>query len=441
MSQRILVRNGRVIDPANGVDDMLDVLIDDGCVREIAQGIDAGEAEVVDATGCIVAPGFVDLHAHLREPGFEHKGTILTETTAALRGGFTTVCAMPNTNPPPDSASVVQSLWERIERDARVNVYPIGCVTLGRSGKQLAEISELAEMGCVALSDDGDPVADSQLMRHALELAGAAGLPLSEHSDDPVLNGGGSMNEGRVSERLGLRGQPAAAEVAAVARNIALAELTGAHLHIAHVSTARAAALIADAKARGVPVTCEVTPSHLFLTEDQVFGEGPEPSFDTFARINPPLRTEADRRALLAALEEGIIDAVATDHAPHAIEDKLCEFELAAPGISCFETALPSMVQLVRRGELSMPRMIEAMTIGPARCFGLGARRAGTGELKPGVSADLVVFAPEQAVTIDTDRFASKGKNTPLQGKTLHGAMVAAVLGGKIEEKVVAAGD
>ena len=267
--------------------------------------------------GCIVAPGFVDLHAHLREPGFEQKGTIATETLAALRGGFTTVCAMPNTSPAPDSATPVEALLERIARDARVRVLPIGCITSGRAGKRLAELSELAAAGVVAFSDDGSPVADARLMRSALQLAAALGLPISEHSDDPLLAANGVMNEGTVSERLGLPGAPAAAEVTAIARNLALAEATGAHLHVAHVSLARSVEFVAEAKRRGLHVTCEVTPSHLFLTEDAVFGPGPEPLYDTNARINPPLRTEADRRALVAAVNSGVIDAIATDHAPH----------------------------------------------------------------------------------------------------------------------------
>ncbi|MCK9521303.1 MAG: dihydroorotase, partial [Dehalococcoidia bacterium] len=266
----ILIRGGRVIDPASGLDASLDVLLQDGRVAALAANIDGDGKQVLDAAGCIVAPGFVDLHAHLREPGFEQRGTIATETRAALRGGFTTVCAMPNTAPAPDSAPVVQALWDRIDRDAVVNVFPIGAVTRRREGKELAGLAELAEAGVVAFSDDGSPVADATLMRNALQLTAALGLPLSEHSDDPVLNNGGVMNEGALSERLGLKGQPAAAEVTAIARNIELAALTGARLHVAHISTARGVELVADAKARGLPVTAEVTASHLFLTEDVV---------------------------------------------------------------------------------------------------------------------------------------------------------------------------
>ena len=369
MSEAILIRGGRVIDPASDFDALADVLVRDGVIAQIGPGLSAEGARSIDARGCIVAPGFVDLHAHLREPGFEQKGTIASETAAALRGGFTTICAMPNTVPAPDSASIVEALVERISRDARVRVLPIGCVTRAREGKQLAELSELAAAGCIAFSDDGSPVADGWLMRHALELAGALGVPLSEHCDDPSLNHGGVTNEGAVSERLGLSGQPASAEVSAISRNIALCETTGARLHIAHVTTARGLELVADAKRRGLPITCEVTPSHLFLTEDAIFGTGRAPAYDTNAKINPPLRTEADRQALLRGVNEGIVDAIATDHAPHAIEDKLCEFDDAAFGISCFETTLGTLMTSVQRGELTLTAVLRALTVGPAWAF------------------------------------------------------------------------
>ncbi|MEO9254206.1 MAG: dihydroorotase [Tepidiformaceae bacterium] len=433
MSELLIIRGGRVIDSAAHVDADLDVLIRDGVVAAIGKDLDVDGARVLDARGCMVSPGFVDLHTHLREPGFEQKGTIASETRAALQGGFTTICAMPNTSPAPDSAPAVESLLERIKRDAQVRVLPIGCVTRRREGKQLAELSELAAAGCVAFSDDGSPVADSRLMRNALELAGAIGLPISEHSDDPVLNGGGVMNEGRVSERLGLPGQPVAAEVTAIARNIALCEATGGRLHIAHVTTARGLELVADAKRRGLPVTCEVTPSHLFLTEETVFGDGDAPAYDTNAKINPPLRTETDRKALLRGVNEGIIDAIATDHAPHAIEDKLCEFDQAAFGISCIETALGTVMTLVARGELQLSAALTALTSGPASAFGLGARLPGIGALTPGVSSDIVVFEPNARWTVEPQKFASKGKNTPLGGKELVGVVRGVMLGGELK--------
>ena len=432
MSEAILIRGGRVIDPASDFDALADVLVRDGVIAQIGPGLSAEGARSIDARGCIVAPGFVDLHAHLREPGFEQKGTIASETAAALRGGFTTICAMPNTVPAPDSASIVESLLERIAREAKVRVLPIGCVTRRREGKQLAELSELAAAGCIAFSDDGSPVADGWLMRHALELAGALGLPLSEHCDDPSLNHGGVMNEGAVSERLGLAGQPASAEVSAISRNIALCEASGARLHIAHVTTARGLELVADAKQRGLPITCEVTPSHLFLTEDAVFGTGRAPAYDTNAKINPPLRTEADRQALLRGVNEGIVDAIATDHAPHAIEDKLCEFDDAAFGISCLETALGTLMTSVQRGELTLSAVLRALTIGPARAFRIDSRIPGAGTLTVGVSTDITVFSPTERWIVEPRRFASKGKNTPLGGQELCGRVRAVIIRGEL---------
>jgi dihydroorotase len=276
-------------------------------------------------------------------------------------------------------------------------------------------------------------------MRNALELAGAIGLPVSEHSDDPALNGGGVMNEGRVSERLGLAGQPIAAEVSAIGRNIALCEATGGRLHIAHVTTARGLELIVDAKRRGLPITCEVTPSHLFLTEDSVFGSGESPAYDTNAKINPPLRTEADRNALVRGVNEGVIDAIATDHAPHAVEDKLCEFDHAAPGISCIETALGTVMTLVARGELQLGPALAALTSGPVRAFALGARLPGIGELAIGRSSDIVIFEPDAQWTVEPSRFASKGKNTPLGGQELVGIVRAVVVGGDLKFEMEAA--
>lgn len=432
MTERTLIRGGRVIDIDAQLDAVRDVLVADGVIARIGESLGADGARIVDATGCIVTTGFIDLHTHLREPGQEQKGTIATETEAALRGGFTTVCAMPNTNPAPDAAQVLEALNDLIARHARIRVLPIGCITRRREGKELAELAELAANGVIALSDDGSPVANGRLMRNAMELAATMGLPISEHCDDPDLSHGGSMNEGRVSERLGLPGQPVAAETAAIARNIALAEATGVRLHIAHVTTARGLELIADAKRRGVPLTCEVTPSHLFLTERAVFGEGPEPAYDTNAKINPPLRTEADRRALVQGVNERVIDAIATDHAPHAIEDKLREFDDAAFGISCIETALPSLMTLVERGELDLESMLTALTLGPAEAFAIDRRVRGTGRLTVGESGDLTIIDPSLRWTVDPAQFASKGKNTPLAGQELVGGIRAVVFKGTL---------
>lgn len=432
MSKPILIRGGRVIDPSAGIDGEFDVLVKNGTVESVTPAIPGDGARVVDAQGCIVTPGFVDLHTHLREPGFEHKGTIASETLAALRGGFTTVCAMPNTEPPPDSATAVEALMERIAHDAAVRVLPIGCVTRGRAGRELAELAELAGAGCIAFSDDGSPVADGRLMRNALHFAAALGLPLSEHCDDPALSAGGVMNEGRVSERLGLAGQPVAAEVAAIARNIALCEATGARLHIAHITSERGLEVVAEARRRGLPITCEVTPSHLFLTEEAVFGDGPAPAYDTNAKVNPPLRTEADRRALLRGLSEGLIDAIATDHAPHAVQDKLCEFDQAAFGISCIETAASTVVALALRGELDLVRAIEALTIGPVRAFNIDRRIPGAGTLAPGRAADVTVLDPAGKWKVGAGSLFSKGKNTPLLGRELPGRIRAVVVRGEL---------
>ena len=434
MTGLTLFSGAHVIDPANGIDAKLDVLVDGPVIANVAAGIAADDARVVDATGLLLLPGFVDLHAHLREPGFEQKGTIETETAAALRGGFTTICAMPNTDPAPDDASTVEALKGRIGRDAHVRVFPIGCITRERAGLSLAELSELADAGCVAFSDDGHPVTSPRLFRNALAISRSLGIPISEHSDDPALSAGGVAHEGRVSERLGLRGYPAAAEINAVARNIELAEATGARLHLAHLSCARSVALVADAGARGLNITSEVTPSHLFLTEDAIAGPGREPAYDTNARINPPLRTEEDRKALLAGINDGIIDAIATDHAPHATEDKLCEFDHAAPGISCFETAAATILTLIDRGELDPAAAWAALTINPVRAFGLQHRVPGLGTLSVGAPADLVLLASSEAWTVDPARFVSRGRNTPLGGITLTGHVRAVMASGKLWE-------
>ena len=435
----LLIRGGRVVDPAAGRDGRADVLVADGRVRAIGAGLPDEGAQTLDASGCVVAPGFVDLHAHLREPGFEQKGVIATETEAALRGGFATVCAMPNTQPPPDCASAVRGLLERAARDARVRVAPVGCTTAGRAGERLADLAELAEAGCVAVSDDGDPVADGGLLRHALALAGALGLVVAEHCDDPALSGGGVMHEGATGERLGLRGQPAAAEEAAVARAIALCELTGGRLHLMHLSAAGSVEQAARAKERGLPLTCEVTPSHLFLTEAAVAGKGETPAYDTAAKVNPPLRTERDRRALLAGVNEGVIDAIATDHAPHAPEEKLCEFDAAPFGISCAETALAAVTTLAARGELDPAAALRALTHGPARAFALDRHAPGVGALTPGLSADATVFDPDERWTVDPARFASKGRNTPLAGMELRGRVRAVVVAGELRHDARAA--
>jgi dihydroorotase len=459
------VRGGRVIDPGSGIDDVRDVLIEDGRVAAVAPGIDADGARVIDARGLVVAPGFVDVHAHLRDPGLEYKEDIESGTRAAARGGFTTVCAMPNTQPAMDTRSVVEYVMREAAARAHVRVLPIGAVTKGREGKELAELGDLALSGCVAFSDDGAPVWDATIMRRALEYASALGpsgfgLPIIDHCEDPSLSHDAVMNESWVSTRLGLRGAPAAAESAAVARDIALAEATGAHVHIAHVSTRGAIEEIRRAKARGVRVTCEVTPHHLTLTDEIVaFGAagGDELVYETNAKVNPPLRSQDDVEACVEALADGTIDCIATDHAPHAVVEKLCEFDEAAFGISGLETAfgLSSTILFHRgdaekrrsflgggspgeHGEISLSTLIERMTVGPVRALGLDQAVPGIGTLAVGAPADVVVLDPDAEWVVEPERFASKGKNTPLGGVTLRGAVVATIAGGRIVHDVEA---
>lgn len=434
----LLIRGGRVLDPANGVDMTGDVLVEDGVVRAVGPNLDSSGAEVIDAKGLTVAPGFVDLHTHLREPGFEYKETVETGTRAAARGGFTTVCAMPNTQPPMDNRGTVDYVVQRAAETGAVRVLPIGCVTQGRAGKQLAELGELADAGCIGFSDDGSPVAEASIMRRALEYASAFGLPIIDHCEDPQL-AGGSMHEGWVSTRLGLKGIPAAGEENMVARDLALARQTGAHVHIAHLSTAGSVELVRRAKADGVRVTAEVTPHHLALDHVAVMQSNGDVAlaYDTNAKMYPPLRSAEDAAACVEGLMDGTIDAIATDHAPHAVQEKLCEFDLAANGMVGLETALP--LALSASG-VTLERAIEALTIGPARALGLDRVVPGIGTLSEGAPADVVVFDPEQEWTVEPADFASKGRNTPLAGRTLKGAVVATIYGGDVVHSLEGAG-
>ncbi|MBI4498807.1 MAG: dihydroorotase [Chloroflexi bacterium] len=455
----LLIADGRVIDPAQGIDRVADVFIQDGRIAWVG-GPGAGSpppeaqgAAVLRAHGLVVAPGFIDLHCHLREPGYEYKETIATGTLAAARGGFTTVCAMPNTTPPMDTAAVVDAVLRTARNEGAVKVFPIGCVTKGQRGEELAELGELAETGCVAFSDDGHPVADAAVMRHALEYTLALGRPIIDHCEDPALAHGAGMHEGVVSSRLGLRGMPAAAEEVMVARNLILAELTGARLHLAHVSTAGSVDLIRRAKARGLPVTAEATPHHLTLTDERVMGPGhglvfpwrqpADPAllecYDTAAKVNPPLRTQADVEALIAGLRDGTIDAIATDHAPHATEDKLCEFDQAAMGISGIEVALGSVLALVHAGRMDLLTLVARLTVGPRRVLGerpyagngaLPVPSAGT--LAVGAPADVTIFDPNREWEVRPQDFASKGKNTPLAGCVLKGKVLATLVDGAL---------
>ena len=433
----LLIRGGRVIDVAQGIDQIGDVLIRDGRIEAVLGTADANaprdvsDYETFEAEGCIVSPGFVDLHCHLREPGYEEKETIATGTRAAARGGFTTICPMANTKPPTDTRAVVDFVLRQAAVAGVVRVRPIACVTKAMAGQELTEMGDLAAAGVVAFSDDGKAIATSQLARNALEYSRMFGLPIVEHAEDPGLVGDGVMNEGAVATRLGLKGWPNAGEDVVIARDLQLAELTGGRLHVAHVSTARGVELIAEAKARGVAVTAEVTPHHLALTDEWVAGlhwDGKRVApYDTNTKVNPPLRSEADRQALLKGLKDGSIDAIATDHAPHTVVDKLCEYDFAAFGISGFETAFGTLLRLVRLGELDLRLVLEKLTVGPARTFGLVA-----GTLRPGVPGDVTVIGPNLRWVVDPKEFASKGQNTPLAGTPLVGRVVASVVGGEV---------
>jgi len=427
MKDSLLIRGGRILDPAQGLDMVGDLLIQEGRIAALGPGLDV-EAPAIDASGLLVCPGFVDIHCHLREPGFEHKETIETGTRAAARGGFTTLCCMPNTEPPLDSAATVEYVLAAARSRGLVRVLPIGCISKGRRGQELCEMAELARAGVVAFSDDGSPIADASLMRRAMTYATMLNLPIIDHCEDPALSRGGVMHEGWVATRLGLKGIPAAAEESMVARDIALAQLTGARLHIAHISTGGSVALLRQAKAQGLPITAEVTPHHLTLSHELLL----ESPYDANAKVNPPLRPPADVALCLQGLAEGIIDAIATDHAPHALEDKLCEFDRAAFGISTLETALGSLLSLVQEGRLGLMRLIEALTIGPVRALGLERFVPGIGTLKPGAPGDVALIDPEAEWTVEPAAFASKGRNTPLAGRKLRGKVVLTIYGGRV---------
>src|SRR5512146_1522523 len=405
MSDTLFIEGGRVIDPANGVDGVRTVVLRDGKVAEVAERIERPrDARALDARGRWVTPGFVDLHVHLREPGQEYKETVATGARAAVAGGFTTVCAMPNTKPVNDSTSVTELVLARAAAAGFARVLPVGCISRGQEGHDLAEYGELKAAGCVAVSDDGRPVVSSSLMRRALEYARAFGLPLAVHEEDPLLVGKGVMHEGPTSTRLGLKGIPAAAEDVVVLRDLALLELTGGRLHVQHVSTRGAVRAIREAKQRGLAVTAEVTPHHLALTDEDVGASGYDPDF----KMNPPLRSADDVRAVREGLADGTIDAVATDHAPHSAVEKDLEFDAALNGVVGLETAFPVCLDLVRRGVLGERRLVEAMTAAPARVFGLAA-----GTLSPGAAADVAVLDPEGAWVVDPSRLRSKSRNTP----------------------------
>jgi dihydroorotase len=423
----LLIKGGRIFDPTQGIDEAGSLLVSDGVISWLGKKGDTlppADSDIIDAVGLIICPGFIDLHCHLRQPGFEEKETIATGTRAAASGGFTTICCMPNTSPPLDSQAAIDYVKSTAAVEGIIRVLPIGCISKGRQGETLAEMGELASAGVIGYSDDGNCVTNSRLMRQALEYSQSFDRPVIDHCEDTSLSEDGQINEGIIATRMGLQGIPNAAEENMVARDLALAELTGARLHIAHVSTAGSVELVRRAKEKGIKVTAEVTPHHLTLTEERVLG------YDTNAKVNPPLRSQEDVRALIQGLNDNTIDVIATDHAPHTEEDKLCEFGYAPFGISGLETALGSLMALVHGGQLSLNTLIAKLTSGPARIIGSEHGRLGT--LKVGTPADITIFDPEREWVVDPLSFASKGKNTPLAGSTLKGRVMATIYQGNL---------
>ena len=427
MPQALLIRAGRVIDPSSRLDTRADVLIENGLITQIGDGIKSKGAEVLDASGCVVAPGFIDLHTHLREPGREDKETIATGAQAAAAGGFTAVCAMPNTTPVNDSASTTRFIVETARREAIVRVYPIGAITKGSLGQELSEYGDLKSAGCIAVSDDGRPVQNARVMRRALEYARTFGLPVIDHCEDLDLSKGGSMNEGPVSVAMGIPSAPAVSETIMVERDVLLAEFTGSHVHIAHISTAGAVDAVRRGKARGVRVTAEATPHHLVLTDEAVRTH----DYDPVTKMNPPLRSEEDRQAVIAGLLDGTIDAIATDHAPHSSEDKVCEFDCAAFGIVGLETAFALCHDgLVKTGLLDLTRLVQLLSTGPARALGLQG-----GTLERNQPADLTIFDPLEVRTVKPESFRGKSRNSPFLTRSLTGWPVVTVVGGSVDHR------
>lgn len=421
---RILIKNGRVLDPKNQIDSVMDVYIEDGEIVQMEPDIDmdGGDIEEIDATGLIVAPGLVDMHCHLREPGFEYKEDIETGTRSAAMGGFTSIACMPNTKPVVDNRAVVEYIINRAKEAGVVNVYPIGAATKGLKGEELAEIGELKFAGVVAISDDGRPVESPALMRNAMQYAAMFDTPVISHCEEMSLSEGGAMNEGAVATRLGLRGISRASEEVMVSRDAILAQAYNLPVHIAHVSTRGSVEIVRHAKQMGVPITCETCPHYFTLTEDAVVG------FDANAKMNPPLRTADDVAAIIEGLVDGTIDAIATDHAPHHIDEKNLEFDLAMNGIVGFETALGlGITYLVKPGYLTLSQLLEKMSGNPAEILGLNK-----GQLRTGKPADIVIFDPDKAWTVDPAAFQSKSKNSPFGGFALYGQVEYTIVSGNI---------
>jgi len=419
MSQVIVLKNGRIIDPENRRDEIGDICCVDGLIADSGVSV-AEDATVIDVQGCWVVPGLIDMHVHLREPGEEFKEDITSGTEAAAAGGFTAVACMPNTKPVNDNGSITKFIVEKA-LGCKARVYPVGAISEKSCGEKLAEFGEMKKAGVVAVSDDGMPVVDSRLMRRAMEYASSHNMPVISHSEDPALSRGGCMHEGEFSTRLGLRGIPAAAESIMVQREIALAKLTGAQVHIAHVSTAESLELIRNAKSQGIKISAETAPHYFSLTHRDVA------DYDTNMKMNPPLRTEEDRLAVCHALADGTLDAVATDHAPHSELEKEVEFNFAANGISGLETSLPLTLELVRQGVIAPNRLVELMSCNPARILGVQG-----GSLSIGRVADISVINPDIEFCLNADNLVSKGKNSPFLGRNLQGRAVYTIMGGQV---------
>lgn len=421
---KTLIANGYIVDPAQGINTGRDLLIEDGRVIGVLErGEEAPrDVELLDATGLIVAPGFIDLHTHLREPGAEYKETIATGAAAAVAGGWTTICAMPNTDPVNDNAAVTRFIIEQAERAQLANVFPVGALTKGSGGSELSEMGEMKNAGIVAVSDDGRPVPTAGIMRRAMEYAHGFGLTVVDHCQDPSLSAGGVMHEGRWSLILGLKGMPAAAEDVQVIRDCVLAKLTGAAVHIAHISTRGSIEAVRRAKAEGLPVTCEIAPHHWTLMDESVAG------YDTNTKMSPPLRSRDHIDALLEGLRDGTIDAIATDHAPHHADEKALEFDRAPFGITGLETAIGLAFDLVQQGHIDLQRLVQLCSSNPARIFGLQER----GTFSENAHADITILDPACEWTFDLAASKSKSKNTPFHGRSMTGAAVATIVGGRL---------
>lgn len=437
MPGNLLIKNGRILDPGCNIDITGDLLVVKGKIKQVGgrcEDLKYNDLTVLDAGGLVICPGFIDLHCHLREPGYEDKETIATGTKAAAAGGFSTVCCMPNTKPPLDNRSQVDFVTGVAANEGAVKVLVIGCVTKGRQGQELTEMYELADAGVIGFSDDGDPVKSARIMLMAMEYSAGLGLFIIDHCEDKDLSDGGQINDGWVATRMGLKGIPAAAEEIIVARDLEIAMLTGSRIHIAHVSTSGSVNMLRRAKDMGVKVTAEVTPHHLTLTDEMVIGGNTGNSllepYDTNTKVNPPLRTPKDVTALIEGLRDGVIDVIATDHAPHTIVDKNCEYGVAAFGISGFETAFGSVMSLVHNGHLDLKTLIMKLTSIPAAI--IGNKYENTGKLKVGCQGDITIFDPDMEWEVDCDKFYSKGKNSPLNGHRLKGKIMATAVDGTI---------